>query len=44
MRKGQVGSFKDEMPADYIKRFDEESLVRWNGIHNFHERWLRRDA
>jgi predicted DNA-binding transcriptional regulator len=23
MRKGKIGSYKDEMPEEYIKKFDE---------------------
>lgn len=39
MRKGEVGSFKSEMPESFIERFDEMS-ARWNNIHNFHEKWI----
>ena len=39
MRKGEVGSFKSEMPEQFIRRFDDMS-ARWNNIHNFHEKWI----
>lgn len=39
MRKGEVGSFKSEMPEQFIDRFDEMS-ARWNNVHNFHEKWI----
>lgn len=39
MRKGEVGSFKSEMPQHFIDKFDAKS-EEWNNIHNFHEQWI----
>lgn len=31
MRKGKIGSFREEMPEEYIERFNEETR-KWKNI------------
>ena len=40
MRKGQVGSFKEEMSDTIEAQFDKE-IEKWNGIHDFQKKFVK---